>query len=245
MTYTLPFDINQLDQTEERVSINMAELNFNVPSEQQKRSSLIFIRNAGIHGDLDFSQCSYEDKEEFLLLYLQEEIDVDAEILASTWIEILSAKDGGGVILPSILSADEIQVFLSRNHEFIDAVYQLINSLPIYSMYCSSQNGTAFNVDDFEKTDDHRIKISNFSKLSKYDPFIMLIDGETPSKFYTKIFIKDEPHIVEMMERLPFLNLLIAMFSPVEVQNEIVKGINQFLTPPGHHDERKEETSNE
>lgn len=245
--YSLPFDIGTLDENAEVVSIDMSSLNFNVPADQQKKSSFIFLRNAGINADLDFSGCSYKDKEEFLLLYLQEDIDVNAEILSSTWIEILSARDGGGVVLPSILTSEEIQEFLVNNKDFISDVYQLINSLPIYSMHCSPMNGQAFNTDDMPKTDNHSIKITNFAKLSNYDAFVFLIDGKTPGKFYTKLFIKDDQCIAQMMDRLPFLNMLTALFSPPEVQQEIAEGINNFLTPPEvqSSDERKEEPSDE
>lgn len=229
--YTLPFDISILEEMEGTVSIDMSNPNFNVPGVKQKRSAYVFLRNLGVPVELDFTKCSYEDKEEYLLLFMQENIDVDCELLTNTWIEILSARDGGGVVLPSILSVDEIDQFLERNKEFLDEMYQLINSLPIYSMYCSIQNTQAFNVDDFEKTDYDGIKITNFSKLSKYSAFMLLIDGNTPSKFYTKLFIKDEPNIIAMMERLPYLNLLTAFFSPPEIQTQIADGINDLLKP--------------
>lgn len=242
--YSLPFDINTADH-EEEMSIDMSSLNFDVPEDKQKRSAFVFLRNTGVKGVLDFSNCSYKDKEEYLRLFMEEDIDVNSDILCTTWIEILSAKDGGGVILPSILSGDEIQKFIDNNKDLLDKMYQLINSLPIYSMYCSPANGDVYNVDDFPKTDDHQVKITNFSKLSKYDPFALLIDGTTRGKFYTKIFIKNEPHIAQMMDRLPFLNLLTALFAPPEIHNEILHRVDQKLQPPEVRspNERKEETN--
>lgn len=230
ITYPLPFDISKLN--EDGAMINMSELNFDVPINQQKKASFIFLRNAGIKAGLDFSQCSFVDKEEFLLLYLQEDIDVNADILSTTWIEILSAKDGGGVVLPSILSANEIQMFNNRNTEFISELMQLINSLPIYSMYCSPLNGSTFTMDEFERTDYDKVKITNFSKLSRYDAFMLLIEPSTSAKFYEKLFIKDESKISEMMDRLPYLNILTAIFAPQEVQDQLASGLSQILTPP-------------
>lgn len=244
--YSLPLNNDDLekDNGDEVLTIDMSSLNFNVDADKQKRTSFIYLRNAGIKANFDFSGCSYEDKEEFLLLYLQEEIDVPIDILANTWIEILSAKDGGGVVLPSILTADEIQTFNNRNAEFIAEINQLINSLPIYSMLCSPLNGQVFNTDDFEKTDYHKIKITNFAKLARYDAFIFLIDGTTPQKFYTKIFIKDDYRISQMMDRLPYLNMLTALFAPQEVQKDIANNINQFLGVESSN-KRKEEPSDE
>lgn len=243
--YTLPFDLDQIKEGEE-VSVDMSSLNFDVPDDRQKRSSFIFLRNAGVKAELDFSGCSYKDKVEFLLLYLQEDIDVNAEILSSTWIEILSAKDGGGVVLPSILTSSEINQFIKDNKDFINEIYQLINSLPIFSMMCSVYNGSLYDINDFEKTDFDGVKITNFSKLSAFDAFSLLIDGSTPGKFYEKLFIKGEPHIIAMMERLPFLNLISALMAGPDVQAKIVTGINQMLVPPKvEPKEGKEEPLNE
>lgn len=229
--YTLPFDVTTYNPSEEGILIDMSKLSFDVSEEQQKRSSFIFLRNAGIEVDLDFSNCSYEDKEQFLLLYLTEDIDVNADILSTTWIEILSAKDGGGIILPSILTSDEIDRFLKNNKEFVAEIYQLINSLPVYSLYCSQHNGVEFTTDEFKRSDSHLIKITNFSKLSKYDAFILLIDGATEPLFYEKLFIKGEYYISYMMNRMPFLNLLSALFMTPEMQSEIANRFNEVLTP--------------
>ena len=142
---SLPFDID-IDHIGEEVTVDMSSLNFDVPAEQQKKASFIYLRNVGVKLELDFSKCSYEDKRDFLLLYLQEDIDVDADILSTTWIDILLAKDGGGEALPSILTLAEIQTFMQENKDFISEIYRLINSLPIFSMLCSSdQNHISLN----------------------------------------------------------------------------------------------------
>jgi len=229
--YILPIDDN-IDCDKELIVVNMATSNFDVPVEHQKRSSFIFLRNSVLRAEFDFTECSYYDKEEFLLMYLLEDFDVEIDILATTWIEILSTRDGGGVILPSILTSDEIELFLEKNSILINEIYQLINSLPIYSLYCSSQNGTFYNTDDFQKIDYDKIKMANFSKLSKYDAFALLIDGETESFFYNKYFIKGEYYITMMMDRLPFLGLLSALTVPAEIQDDIIAKVQGLLEPP-------------
>ena len=114
-------------------------------------------------------------------------------------------------------------------------------------MYCSPLNGNAYTTDDFPKTDWHRVKITNFAKLSMYDAFSLLIDGSTPGVFYTKLFIKDDWRIQSMMQRLPYLNVLTAMMAPPEVQAQIFDKINKVLTPPTPKEpiQGKEETSHE
>ena len=231
--YSLPIDHNCINSLEENISVDMSKLNFDVPIEDQKKASFVFLRNSNIKANLDFSSCNYNDKAEYLLLYLCSDIEVNAEILSTTWIEILSTnKDGGEVYLPSILSLEEIKIFVRDNKTLIDEIYQLINSLPIYAMYCSNQYNNICNMDEFTKTNWHKVKIDNFWKLAKYDHFIFLVDGSTESLFYDKLFIRGEYHISKMMDYLPFLNLLTAMLSCTEIQNEVIDNINNVLTPP-------------
>lgn len=230
--YTLPLDINVVDTTVGKISIDMSQLKFDVPDDKQKRAAFIFLRNADIKAELDFSDCSYNDKEEFLLMYLTEDIDVDSDILTTTWIEILSARDGGRIALPSILDADQIQIFIKKNNDFIAEIYQLINSLPIYSLYCSDQNGGIFNTDDFKKTDYNRIKMTNFHKLADNSLFILFFDDSTEPLFYEKIFIKGDYYMYKLMSKLPFTGML-SMFSVApEIQDEFVNRVNELLTPP-------------
>lgn len=226
----LPFDIDEVKSNNDDFSINMSKFNFDIPKDQQKKASFIFLRNMGIKVDLDFSECSFEDKEEFLLLYLKEDIDVNAEILASTWIEILSAKDGGGVVLPSIFTSTEIEKFLKDNKDFVEELYSIINSLPVFSMCISSQNGTMFNTDDFKKNSYDGIKMTNFSKLSRYDEFSLLIDGSREACFYDRLFINNQ-YMNEIDNNLPFRNLLNALDLTTSDQNKFIDGINNLLTP--------------
>lgn len=238
--YILPLDVDTIEDVE-NILIDMSTLRFDVPSEKAKRAAFIFLRNANIKAELDFSDCSYEDKKEYLLLYFLEDIEVEADILTTTWLEILSAKDGGGITLPSILSGEEIQLFRQENEDLINEMYQLINSLPIYAMYCSTQNGGIFTTDDFEKTDYHRIKMANFCKLADNDLFCLLIDNNTKPLFYEKIFIKGEYHICKMMEKLPYGNLLSLFTLPPEIQDDAIERIEDLLTPPVLEDGSREE----
>lgn len=232
----LPFDINELNKISD-VTINMSKFNFDIPRDQQKKASFIFLRNMGINVTLDFSDCSYEDKEEFLLLYLTENIDVNAEILASTWIEILSAKDGGGVNLPSIFTSEEIEKFLGRNKKFVDEIFRIINSIPICSMIFSKQNGKLYDVNEFKKSDYQGLSMINFCKLSRFDEFTLLIDGSVESIFYEKLFVKN-PYTEEIVKNTPFLNLLELFNLTKDKQDSFVKEVDKIITP--HFDDKKE-----
>lgn len=235
----LPFDINEIKSNDD-FSINMSKFNFDVPKDQQKKASFIFLRNMNVDIPLDFSECSFEDKEEFIKLYLTEDIDVNAEILASTWIEILSAKDGGGVVLPSIFTSNEIEKFLGKNKEFIREIYSIINSLPIYSMAISSQNGSMFNINDFKRSSYDGIKLINFCKLSKFDEFSLLIDGTTEPIFYDKLFTETSS-MEEINSNLPFTNLLSMLNFSSDDQNKFVDAISELLALPSIKEANNEE----
>lgn len=229
---TLPMDISLINSSEEIV-IDLSEINFPASSpDQQKRASFIFLRNSGIKATLDFSKCSYLDKEAFLLLYLMEDIDIDASILTTTWIEILSARDGGGIYLPSILDEKELNEFIQKNDKFIKEIYQLINSLPLYAMMTSGIHGSPMDLSGFKKTDYDKIKLSNFHKLADYDQFILLLNPELGGEplFYEKLFNKSNRYLWKMMQRLPFINLLYnLLIVPQEQQQEMIKEINNLL----------------
>lgn len=226
--YSLPFDFNNID-SENKFIVDMSQLNFAVDSDQQKKSSFIFLRNADIRAELDFSACSFDDKESFLLLYLTENIEIHAPILSSTWIEILSAKDGGGIFLPSILNSEERKLFCERNKEFIDEIYQFINSLPIYALFVNANGHKLCDLDSIQKTDYNKIKMANFYKLADYPEFNLLLDTSTEPLFYNKIFIRNEYYIATMMGSMPYLNLISAMMSPVSVQEQIGQDIKSYL----------------
>lgn len=238
-TYSLPIDLEQVDLNSE-FKIDMSDLNFDVDSQDQKHAAFVFFRNSGLNQELDFSNCSYEDKDEYLMLFMQTNLDIHAPILASTWMEILSAKDGGGIYLPTILSADEIKQFREDHKLFLDEMYCIINSLPVYAMYTSDMNGKLFNVDEIPSSDFDGIKLANFSKLVDFDSFILLIDGSTPSKFYRKLFLPKEFYINQIMSKLPYGNMLQMMFAAPEIQDEAIDAINDLLIPPGTA--RKEES---
>ena len=70
--YSLPMQVDYLN--DEQLVVDMNDLKFPVDSSMQERSALLFIRNTNLKGSFDFSGCSYERKELFLMLYMTEEI---------------------------------------------------------------------------------------------------------------------------------------------------------------------------
>lgn len=225
---TLPIDVELLSDAI-CPALDMSDIRLDVDPDKRERAALVYLRNTGMEGQFDFSQCSYEQKEKYLVLYLTEPLDVNTDILASTWIEILSARDGGGVVLPSILSSDEIEKFLERNHDFVQEIYQFINSLPAYAMYCVQNEDTWYNTSELECTSYNKLKMENFHKLANYDAFILLIDGATPPKFYEEIFGPKDYYMSTLSSKLPYAGMLTALTSTVEFQDEVVDRLEELV----------------
>lgn len=231
---TIPDDIDELIGSED-VSIDMSNLKFDIPDDKKKFYSFVFIRNSGIKPELNFDKCSFEDKEEYLLLFLTTEIELKCSILASTWIEILNHADGV-VVLPSILTQEEIEKFVERNRDFVDRCRQFINSLPIYALYSFHQpTEDPMDFSEFEHTDYEDIKLTNFYQLAEVDNFILLLEINPPDShkpaFFDNLFndMEKSYDMMRIMENLPYTNFLIAMFSDSQVQADILNRINGHL----------------
>lgn len=233
---TIPDDIDELIGSED-VSIDMSDLRFDIPDEKKKFYSFVFIRNSGIKPELNFERCSFRDKEEFLMLFLTTEIELKCPILASTWIEILNHKDGI-VVLPSILTQQEIELFVDNNREFVDKCRQFINSLPIYALYSFHQpTEEPMDFSEFKHVECDDIKLTNFYQLAETDNFILLLETNPEDShkpvFYDNIFndMEKSYDMMRIMENLPYTNFLIAMFSGPDVQVDILNRINSHLGP--------------
>lgn len=233
---TIPDGIKELQNSEE-LTIDMSDLRFDCPPDKQKFYSFIFIRNSGIDLPLNFEKCSYSDKEEFLIMFLTVNININCPIMASTWIEILSSTEGD-IYLPSILTKEEIKLFIERNLSFVNNIHQFINSLPLCAIYkfCSRTNNS-MGFDEFKATNYAEIKLVNFHQLTEYDSFILLLNhnpiNEHKPVFYTEIFTNPENSydLMLIMNKLPYINLLITMFADQELQNQAIAGINSLLEP--------------
>ena len=115
---SIPNDMSKFNIDD--VEIDMNNLKFDAPKEKIKYYAFIFLRNIGSKFNLNFDNCSFEDKEEYLKLFLSSNIDVYIPLLSSTWIEILTSEIDNKMYLKSILTRDEIDLFIERNKEFIN-----------------------------------------------------------------------------------------------------------------------------
>ncbi|WP_312339106.1 hypothetical protein [Anaerospora hongkongensis] len=208
---SLPYKIEEMEliQTNGAV-VDMSDLNFiSIIAELQKKTSLVFLKNTGFSVTLDFSNCSYEDKAEYLMLYLTEDLSVSNKEFSSTWVKILNSCLGISTDKYSILSDEEIKRFKDENLDFLTEVYQLIISLPLYAMYRFFLNDEVYDMSEFKKADKNPIKC-NLYKLIEHDEFLFLygIPVNIEPLFYTQIFTVENNELFTVIQRLPFMDVL-------------------------------------
>lgn len=238
---TLPLDLSIIESLDfENILIDMSDLRFPCSPELKIRSTYIFIRNIDIDMKLDFSKCTYEEKEKFILMYLKGNINVNIPIIRDTWLDILYGSNPIQNELYGILTHDEIKKFIKNNYKFVHDVYKLISSLPVLAIYNYSKSNASgaelINFDgEFEETDYNEINFHNFALLTENDEYfglVYLACPKYPLLFYKKYFDGDD-HISmsRINSRLPIMELLNIFFGPTEVQYNFIDGINEILTP--------------
>lgn len=243
--YSLPLDIPSMkSMNKETDCVDMSDLKFKGDKTKQKRSAFLFMRNTNLDANLDFSKCSYEDKEEFLLMFMHGDIEVSCKILASTWMEILTHDCSDEVILPCILTEEEIHRFIENNSDSISEVMKLSYSLPVYSIYLywfmsrereELKGLETFNVSEFPRCDYDGINPGNFCQLTYFDDFMMIInppEGFVPM-YYTKYFNYDNMVMSVIIDTLPYLNLINIIMGGNEAHAEFAQGISDMLTVGG------------
>lgn len=232
---SIPYTSGEIDDPS-KVSIDMSNLKFDCPDNKKKFYAFIFIRNTGIKSILNFDKCSFEDKEEYLNMFLTLNIEIKCPILASTWIEILSFNNNENIYLPCILDKAEIIKFRERNKNLLDNIYQFINSLPLYSIFSfTNEYDFGININEFECSNDNNIKLVNFYQLTEFDRFILLLNAN-PSYEHRPVLYEDLFNDREnsydfnrIMKNLPYINFLNAIFSNNQCQDDIVSEINNLF----------------
>lgn len=230
---TIPDMISEINKND-NIVIDMSNLKFETDKNQQKYNALLCLRNIGKSNKANFDNCSYDDKEEYLKLFLTTNIDSDIPILASTWMNILLFDEKEESIQDSFLSKDEIKKFIKDNNEFVLKVKRFINSLSYYAINKYRSVNNNISMDDLECIDDKEIKPMNIFYLSLTDAFILLFNTSdnldvTPG-YYT--LFNDDDYQFEferIMNNLPFINILNLLFAPAELQNAISNKFNKLL----------------
>lgn len=229
--YTLPIEIGEFTVLPKDAEIDMSVLNFPTSKELQKKSSFIFIRNTEISAKFNFSGCSFEDKSEFLILFLKTNIRVRIHELIKTWIKII-AWGYTSVPVESILSDDEIDRFCRENERFVAEIRKLTASIPVVSMmHFSKGSGIQFG-DDLPIDTFDEISMSNYFQLTDYETFreiVNMLDG-VEAAYFPAYFGEDKSNFFDLIKRFPYLGILNILTSDDKsVLDDFIARVNKYM----------------
>lgn len=244
MIYSLPIDSSLIKGIQEDDIIDMSDLRFPPEITNKQRAALLFIRNTGIKTNFVFYDCTFDEKEKFLLLYLTgKRIDVNMDILASTWVKIL-VYNKLDTNTKSILTDKEISLFCKQHKEIINEIYRFLVSIPLCAIDVFNRGRIKNNEEtidlgiEYEKTDYYRINPFTFIKIFDYNEIIILsqmLEGYITPVFYTNYFesCRDEHYpgfINDLMDKFPYLSLLNVIYNENPLVPELfVDGLKDLL----------------
>ena len=205
----IPYDIEKIEEIREHgATVDVSSPSFpGIAEDKQLRTTLVFLRNTGFDVELDFSGCSYEEKRDYLLIYLQEKIEVEYKEFSDTWISIILQSLGFENNRSSILNKEEQSLFIKENNEYISHVVAFLYSLTLYAMYRYSLNDHAYNMEGFRKTDAEDIS-SNICSVLKAPEIILVYSLDNEPVFFSKIFTVENNKLFDAIQKLPFMSLL-------------------------------------
>lgn len=229
--YTLPIELGEFKSINNDAVVDMSVLNFPTSPKIQKRSSLIFIRNTNLKAHFNFNNCSYEDKEEFLLIYMKGNIDVEIPEILTTWIKILG-KPYVNTEIHSFMTDDEIDRFCASNSEFVFEMRRLSISIPLCSIdYYNRRKGNIYE-NNMPVTKYNGIYMINYIRLLDYDEFIWLIQyiNDIEPVFYDFYFNQYNPFFDKIIKKFPYLNMINVMLSNnPDVTDNLTDALSKFL----------------
>lgn len=243
LSLPLMCNIADMDPTDNAVDMNQLKFPGITEGTAVRRAALLYIRNTGLQLPLAFDKCSFEEKEEFLLLYMRSNICVDIPVLVCTWLNILLYMRHIDPGLPNILTPDEMHIFVSNNSEFIKDMLRLALSLPIEAMIyltnnhkCSLNNmgDDPFEIEDYPKSEYNEINFENFVNMTNQSIFIELIEDDMddiePTNF-VKYFTNTTGRIEwKLHHNLPFISIMELALDTDAAKNKFMEGLEMMLT---------------
>lgn len=205
----IPYDIEKIEEIRDHGAIvDVSNPQFpGIDNDKQLRTTLVFLRNTGFDVKLDFSACTYEEKRAYLLLYLQEKIEIKYKEFSDTWTKVILESLGFENNRPSILTKDEQALFIKENHEYISHIVTFIYSLTLFAMYRYSLNGHAYDMESFRKTEADDIG-NNICFILEAPEIILVYSADKEPVFFSKNFTVENNALFDALQKLPFMSLL-------------------------------------
>ena len=215
--------------------VDMSNIDF--PTDQDKfRTTFIYLRNTNFNNiTLDFSKCSYEDKEKFLLEYIKSDIIVELFPLIYTWQCLLTFKS-----CEPYFSNDEAHRFLENNKNVINELKEFYLSLPLYLF--TRLKISEMDMEGLEE------KEFNYSKNTYYliqEEFIDYLSAQNPGFMkpilYPNQFTSDNELLFDFMKCLSIYNLIQTMTETSEEDfKNLLTEISKFEESQSHLQESQE-----
>lgn len=208
MLIGIPASIDSELEIHNDYTIDMNETHFGL--EKEKLAAFIYIRNCGLKNKLDFSKCPYNDKEEYLIIFIQNPIEVQSKELIDTWVSILSDESRNN----SILNQSELDEFKKRNENLIIMIKTFINSLMLYKAKNMEDEFFHTGIDqEFYHTEYDKISIINlFNIIKEYNQLFINILGEFQLVYFDKLFNEEnEYYLMYLINEITLFNELFSM----------------------------------
>ena len=233
--YSIPLQpdqlINILDNLEiykDTIAINMHEINFQINSINKRIiAAFTYLRNTNLISNdikLDFDKCTYDEKEIYLLTFLQNKMQFMSPVLKHTWLKILySFNTMENTEIESILDNDEIKKFIENNIDYVKNVFKFLISLPIAAINYFNTEYKQFlncnldiNINDITHNESDDINFDNLIGIIYDEQFIYLITENHTNiapEYYSKYFYTENNYRIQsIIDRLPYFQLMKLMF---------------------------------
>lgn len=204
----LPYSTENMSKIyNEGAEVDMSNINF--PTNQDKyRTTFIYLRNTNFNNiTLNFSKCTYEEKEKFLLEYIKTDITVELKLLIYIWQCILTYKS-----CEPYFSEEEAERFIEINKEVIQELRDFYLSVPLYLFYRLDMDNITFDFDSL-KSRDFSYNRNCFFLIQ--EEFIDYISAQNPEFkepiFYKNLFTADNEILFDFLKGLSLYNLIQTM----------------------------------
>ena len=222
------------DISEQGAIVDMSSINFPEGVENSTRTVFIYLRNTGFKNIvLDFTKCSYEQKQSYLIEYINTDIINEIPILTYTWKQILLCRDTNVQVYQSILNEEETKEFVKSFENLINDLISFYLSTPLFilSRIKGDNDKALLSMEGIEITD---YKPGNENLYYLIEPeFINALSltykDNIPAKFYSQYFKIDNNALFDRLTQTDFYALINTMVTckPEEFK-EILDEMEKF-----------------
>lgn len=214
----LPYDTSLMNEIKENGAIiDMSNINYpSIPSSDNVRISYIYLRNTDFNVDLNFDNCDYQFKEDFVYFYMFGDITYDIKEMNDTWMQIMIMYNNQYTDIltnRSILTKDEITKFIEKYKDKIDLINKFLFSLALFPIY--RLNNVDLPKDDVQVLDEKPFteNVYGLIKHELFNPFLTL-DGIDKPIYFKQYFTENNNQLFELIAKYtPYAALLHGLFN--------------------------------